>query len=113
MKKFFTLIFLFIFLLVQTFPLGVDTEELIIEGRIEFENYPGDTDEIYTDREVRNMGKALAKETDEDNKIGWYLNKYTAVHAFDKEQLDKNGADIISIEKVKESAKYSMIITGN
>ena len=91
--------FIFLFTLSNIYSQSVNIDELKTNNKIEFINYEQKITDVHNIHDVRGIGKFLSGELNTGKEIAWYETKYWAIHAFDSEDLEKNGADIISLEK--------------
>ncbi len=99
MKKAICICLNLIIICLPIFSIDVNILELQSSEKIEFTNYPGRISDTLNIEDVRNIGRTLANELNNDGNAAYYLNKYTALHIFDENEPDKNGADIISLEE--------------
>jgi hypothetical protein len=95
MKKVLCICLTAIIICTPVFSIDVNILELQSSGKIEFTNYPGRISDSVNFEDVRNIGRTLANDLNNDGNISSYLNKYSAKHFFDTNEPDKNGADII------------------
>jgi hypothetical protein len=79
--------------------IGVDVNELKTGTKVEFVDYTGPIDIFQTDLDIRGIGRSLAGQVLRGSTVAALGSKYSAIHAVDKAEPDKFGADIISLDK--------------
>jgi hypothetical protein len=89
---------LFLLSVYAGFGIGVDVEELKTGRKVEFVNFDGPVIDTFSIEEVRGIGRQLSNDLTQKGKtVGLYTNKYSIIHAFNAEEKDKLGADILVI----------------
>lgn len=100
MKRTLIIAVCFIILLFNSFPLGVDVDELKSASgkQVKFVNYTGENPR-YTYKEILSWGAKMAKDLEAGKFEGKYFNFFSAIHVVDPSEQGKFDADIISISK--------------
>lgn len=91
-------LFFLLVLPLSIFGQEVDEQELQSAAEVEFLNFEGPQPRIYEAEIIRGIGRVLSQEITRGESIGWYADKYSALHTYDPSQPEKLGADIIAIE---------------
>lgn len=100
MKRIMLTIFFFIAVFLNTFPIGVDVDEIKSTAgeKIEFINYEGENPQ-FTAEEIRSWGEKIARDLTEGKSIGKYYNFFSLIHIIDPSEKGKFDSDILSISK--------------
>ncbi len=101
MKRSLFVIIAMVFVINTANALEVDVDELKSAQRIRFINYAGKARKQDPEREIRAVGKGLAKrlEGKADYATARFFTKYSIIHAVSKEEPEKLSADIFSIDR--------------
>ncbi|MBN2535312.1 MAG: hypothetical protein JXB88_20700 [Spirochaetales bacterium] len=100
MKRTLIIAVCFVILLFNSFPLGVDVDELKSASgkQVTFINYTGENPQ-YTVEEILSWGAKMAKDLEAGKSEGKYYNFFSAIHVADPSETGKFDADIISISR--------------
>jgi len=101
LRNYINIIIIFFILLSSGYALEVDIDEVKESKTIQFKNYTGKNKIVNLVKEIKGIGRYLAKEIKKKGayKVADYHDKYSMIHAFSENQTNKLSADLFSIHK--------------